>query len=424
MTLRLTVGQMLLKLISHYRDDSAKLAKYQRLYLTGAIDPDSIIEICSAILDEKLLKNYELTINEDDISEDPIRRYFETHLAYHTLKSNLDKISIADLQTFLMQIRENILSQGISIPEKAVKTINLVLEGRAEDPSFKRRGNRQYNAFFEQFIKRENLPGFTNEELNKAYYLFATLYFIQVCGWAEIPSPISAYSSNPLFTDKGKKTFSAEEAESIKKTRSQNYGLLKGHMPIFDANDIALASSPFKHWKASDFSKFNDESPTTQLIFQTLVHPYSNGISGVSLLIMKVFANMHANAIQNKFTQNAEGLNIFLKLAYSILLYNSGGHSLFEYIRVLSIPEVTENMLFVKDINFLSLFYNDNQEALQTAVSNTLQYMQRREQKQSIHHELSIFHQRSQKRRAFSKSPNNVGDIEEIEFKLEVDRRC
>lgn len=61
---KITPGQGLLLLIEYYQEDSLKLNQLKKLYLSGAKDGDRCIALCSALLDEPLLKSYELVIDE------------------------------------------------------------------------------------------------------------------------------------------------------------------------------------------------------------------------------------------------------------------------------------------------------------------------------------------------------------------------
>ena len=94
---KITPGQGLLLLLEYYQDDSKKLIQLKKLYLSGAKDVERCIELCDAMLDEPLLEIYDIAIDEKSIDSDPSRRYFETHLAYQTLKHQLGNVDIHDI---------------------------------------------------------------------------------------------------------------------------------------------------------------------------------------------------------------------------------------------------------------------------------------------------------------------------------------
>lgn len=410
----LTPGQALLKLIKHYgKLSNIKSATYQRLFLTGAIDDDRQIELCNALLDEEILSNQEITLNEHAISGDPVRRYFETHLTYFTLRDNLHKISSVNLKDLYVKIMAT-LTESQKISEHAVNTVNLVIQGNCSRPSFLRGINSEFNDFFRNIQDNNIFQEFSNSERLNAYWLMATIYISLVTCWFEVPSKITAYTTNSLFTDKGKLPKSHDEKRANSKARNQNYGLLKGYMPVMGLDDIAFAKKPYKNFKASDYNTLNDESPSAQFIMQKLTHPFSNGISGVCLMIIKALVKLDDNNIPNNITQTHASFKLYIQMAISCLTFVSGGHSLFEYVTVLSVPEVAAAMQFVPEydsINLESLFFDDNQPAFTQAIDNSLSYMQMLEQKQTLHAELKHKHQCFFLRSEINKSPDYVGDI-------------
>ena len=413
----ITPGQALLKLIEYYKLNPIKSQSFQRLFLTGGIDAERQIRLCDAMLDEKIMQGLDLTINEHDISKDPVRRYFETHLTYYTLRNNLNKLSTDDLQDLYMKVR-GLLSESQPIPEHAQETINSVIRGTCGVPSFLRSINWEFNDFFRNIAEDKIFQEFSSEETAKAYWLMATIYICLVTVWFQVPNKITAYETNSLFTDKGKIKVSRDERRSNSRCRSQNYGLLKGHMPVMGINDIAFAKTPFRHWKPSDYNTFNDDSPSAQFIFEKLTHPFSNGVSGVCLMVIKTLSKLNDNGVKSNITSSTEKFKLFMQMAISCRGFVGGGHSLFEYTAVLSIPEIAEAMQFVPEydsISLESLFYDDNQAAFTQAIDNTLEYMHMLEHRETLHAELShkqrFFFSRSKN----SSSPSYVGDIKALE---------
>lgn len=412
MTKFITPGQALLKLIEYYKHDSEKSDAYQRLFLTGAIDAERQVNLCNALLDEEILRDQEITINEHDISEDPIRRYFETHLAYFTLRDHLNKLSVTELEGQYLKVR-NLLSETKPIPDNYADTINSVNRGTCRNPSFLKAINWEFNEFFRGILTNKILQEFSNEEKTKAYWLMSSIYISLVTVWFKVPSKITAYESNSFFTDKGKMQISRDERRSNSRARNQNFGLLKGHMPVMGVDDIAFAKWPFRHWKASDFNTFNDDSPSAQFIFEKLTHPFSNGISGVVLMIIKALVKLNDNGVKNKITASTEKFKLFMQMAISCSTFTTGGHSLFEYTAVLSVPEVANAMQFVPDydsINLESLLYDGNRPAFAKAIDNTLQYMHMLENRQTLHTELKKHHELFFSRKKTNLSPKCIWD--------------
>jgi len=93
------------------------------------------------------------------------------------------------------------------------------------------------------------------------------------------------------------------------------------------------------------------------------------------LIAMRVMALCQQNnCLQFK---TAEQLADYIKCFVSLFLYNSGGHSLYEFLSVLQLKEVQSTFDFMEDFNTLdqrNLFYESNQEAFDRALVDTIQY--------------------------------------------------
>lgn len=114
-------GQALLLLIDHYKDNSPKCQELKRLYLSGAINKADGKKI-NKWLQDKALSAYEVSKDKHTINNDPTRRYFETHLAYETLKESAKTLDRKELQRHFDQIHT-------MIPAKERAKITHVLHG-------------------------------------------------------------------------------------------------------------------------------------------------------------------------------------------------------------------------------------------------------------------------------------------------------
>ena len=76
------------------------------------------------------------------------------------------------------------------------------------------------------------------------------------------------------------------------------------------------------------------------------------------------------------FCKNSE-LKVYLQCFISLLLYQSGGHTLHELLYPLTLPEIKENFLFINEfnkINMQSLFQTANEQAFDKALNDTILY--------------------------------------------------
>lgn len=381
---KITPGQGLLLLIEYYQDDSQKLNQLKKLYLSGAKDGDRCIAICDALLDEPLLKHYDLAIDEKSIDADPSRRYFETHLAYQTLKHHLSHIAIQDIYNLYLAISSLVDLQNVT--HEDLNTINLVLRGEYVRPSFKRRENYEYGFYLKRLKNGSVYPEFSASKREKIKWIERVVYMGLVNGWKYTNMPLDIYYTARFgSSERGR----VDLIDDQRTTRNQSFGLLKGHMPL-SADDIAVSSSTFAHIKPADYATFDQDSEVVQACFQQLVHPFSNSISGCFLLQLRVLARLH-NDEQTVVTESLDAFTQWLRLSISSSLYYSGGHSLYEFAAVLALPEVQTFFQYMpgfSELDLDTLFYHGNELAFDEALAATLKYNGRLLKKQALHREL------------------------------------
>ena len=383
---KITPGQGLLLLIKYYQDDAAKLNQLKTLYLSGAKDGERCIALCDAMLDEPLLDNYDLVIDETSIDSDPSRRYFETHLAYQTLKHQIEYIDIHHIYG-LYVYSSGLVTKNISPVNLAM--INQVLSGECDRPFFKKYENHQYNNYIKRLKEGSVFSEFPAKKREKIKWLVRVMYMALVNGWGATDLPLNIYHTERFSSNARGKIMRGEEKRS---TRNQSFGLLKGHMPIA-VDDIAVSKITFEHIKSTDYATFNPDSAAVQACFQQLVHPFSNSISGCFLINLRVLAHLHNNYRSNMFTESLEEFTQLIRLMISSALYYSGGHTLYEYATVLSISEVREFFHYIPGFSQLDLdniFYHGNEAAFDEALAATVTYNSRLLKIKSVHCELDI----------------------------------
>ena len=393
------------RFIAYYQKVSHKLNQLKKLYLSGAKDGDRCIALCDALLDEPLLENYDLVIDEQSIDTDPSRRYFETHLAYQTLKYQLSSVDINDIHKLCMSIIALVDPQ--KVPYEELITIKQVYAGELTRPSFKKRENYQYSFYIKRLKEGTVFSAFSAQEREKIKWVERLVYMGLVNGWQFTDLPLDIYYTARFGNKERGRVHRVDEQRT---TRNQNFGLLKGYMPL-STDDIAFSDTAFSHMKSADYSTFDPDSEVVQACFQQLVHPFSNSISGCFLMQLRVLARLH-NDESSIFTENIEAFSQLLRLTISSSLYYSGGHSLHEYAAVLALPDVHDFFKYMPKFSELDLeyiFYHDNEAAFDEALQATLQYNARLIQKSVLHRELCTS-------RAVlfgnSKSPTGVADLD------------
>lgn len=394
-----TPGQGLLLLIKHYQDDPIKLKVLKTLYINGANHAQRCIELCSALLDEPLMQDYEIALDEVSINTDPSRRYFETHLAYQSLKHQLKYISHAELQGLYFASWELLHA---NIPNDKLQTIISVLNGKLTKPVFKKRENYQFHFYIKRIIEGTIFTEFSDSDRQKVLTIERILYLALVNGWCATEMPLDIYHSEQFSTRARGRIM--RDMEEVRKMRNQHFGLLKGYMPLALA-DIARADVSYEHIKSGDYATFDDDSPVVQACFQQLVHPFSNSISGSFLVFLRMMGLLHQREQSLDFTRTCEKFMMLLRMCMSSSLFYSGGHSLYEYVAILHAPEVQEFFEFLPGFAALDLgqlFFEKNEVAFDEALQATLEYQDRLFIKDSLHEELFGFFKAKDKEKQVS----------------------
>ncbi len=386
--MQLTPAQALLLLINHYDNDAPKQSELKKYYLSGAQlhDAQQYSSFCSYLLDDPLLAPYQLLLDENSINNDPTRRYFETHLAYETIKQQISQVKYDDVID-LAKLITALIDPDIS--EHKLKTIQQVLFGECYKPSFKQTVNLEMSSLMARIKEASIFEELSVENREKIQCLVSVVYLSIVNTWRKTELPIDIYLTHPYYVNKGKILCGREQQT----TRTKSFGLLKSHMPLSE-DDKAVSRKIYTHWKASDYAKFDPCAPVVQSCFQHFVHPFSNSISGVFLAQLRVLARLKRDGTQHAFMQPTAFIRL-IQLTLSIFLYYSGGHSLYEYCCVLSLPEVRDEFRWMPefdDLNLLSIFYTHNIEAFDTALAATQNYHSMLLNKKWLHQNLYDFH--------------------------------
>jgi len=384
----ITPGQGLLLLIEHYHGDLKKVEQLKKLYLVGANNCERCIEFCDLLLNEPLLSNYEIDIDEESIDSDPSRRYFETHLAYQTLLHQLDLIEIDEL-IILGKLSSALISRHIS--KEKLDTILSVLDGTCEKPFFKKFENIEFNCYIKKLKEGFIFPDLSPLQREKILILERISYTAMVNGWRHTIMPIDIYNEE-RFGNKARGKIHRNVGDLLT-IRNQNFGLVKGHMPL-PADDVVRASKLFEHIKPCDYSTFDTDSPVVQACFQQLVHPFSNSISGFFLVQLRVLARLHCDGEKCDFIESLEKFIFLIRLILSCSLFYGGGHSLYEYVAVLNIPEVQEFFQYMPGFNDLDLekiFYQNNETGFNAAFESTMNYNSHLFKRKTVNNELLRF---------------------------------
>ncbi|MFY7697301.1 MAG: hypothetical protein ACOVQX_00485 [Legionella sp.] len=367
-------GQGLLLLIDHYKNNPAQAEQLRKLYLLGPEnnhDKDTI----DAWLQDPILSPYRVSLEKKTINEDPTRRYFETHLAYQSLINGLDKVNADHLQTHMNNLYDMLPANYYLYHEHGVTVENIkeqvehVLRGefrpQNEDPLY-----QEYSHYINRIQTGElftELSALDKEKIT----LLVKISFLGVINGRYTKMPLNIYGTG-LYSEENKGKVMLSNQSS---TRSQHLGLIKSYMPL-PANDIAHSDKETPYLKPSDQATFIEYRQWVELNFAKMVHPFSNSISGTVLCQLRACAKLR-NDNQGIFSNSGEEMGQFFQLLISAILYNSGGHSLHEFIAPFFLNQVRDEFSTTQnfdDINLESLYYTGNSPSFEIALANTIQY--------------------------------------------------
>ncbi|VVC75791.1 hypothetical protein AQUSIP_10880 [Aquicella siphonis] len=384
----LSFGQAVLLLFDIHKDDKVLSAKLKKLYLQGVQSAADTMEIHTLFSQCGLSEQYEISCEPRIINEDVSRRYFETHLAFETLKHSLDDLPLSELQSYFASLYHSL------IPEKRDK-FDAYLAGSISPSEDKFAA--EYVDAIAKINTNETYGLLSREQKDKAILLMK-------CCWLGIlhgslrQLPLNIYGTG-FFAEINRGRVPKDDSGKLSSSfcagkmpfSSRHFGLMKQYMPV-PGNDIIYTQNGFTFIKPSDQNNFNPEAEWPKLNFAALVHPFSCSISGTLLCQFQFMKHLHDKS-ELQFS-SPDKFIVLLKCLTSALLFNSGGHVYNEFFAVLQLPEVKKAFEFMDgfaQINMLSVLYNGNEKAFDAALTDTIEYTKVILAKQAFHHKLTNF---------------------------------
>ncbi|HBD7102423.1 TPA: hypothetical protein ACT96X_001646 [Legionella pneumophila] len=409
-------SQALLILIDHYEGQRAKLAasrdadpekvkavvekvaELKKLYLLGVrigqgeansrkfdVDQGDLKKM-EQYLADPCLSSYDVSKDKKIITSDPTRRYFETHLAYETVKNQIDGISKELLQTHVTRLTEALAPQ-----ERDAAACEEVFSNRYHGNS---KLHKEYANYIAK-IKSKELYSELNDEQREKIILLVKSSLLGVANAQARGEalPINIYNTAPIYGNwKGKEIVQDQET-----TANAHMGLMKNYMPI-GQGDIATSTNPAPPVKPSDQATYKDDGEYAKWVemnFAGLVHPFSNAISGTMLCQLRNLAEQKNGDRSNAsgITDSASQIEKYTRVFIAAMLYGSGGHTLNEYSFPFQLEEVCAEFAGVDgftDINLETLFFDNNDVAFNKALNETIAYNAHFLQRQRINQDIQF----------------------------------
>lgn len=376
--MQISVGQALLILLEKYRDDPAKYSELRHLYLSGAKSQHSK-EAIESYLTSPFLTMYSISKAPEIINQDSSRRYFETCLAFETLKHQLNNFSQSELDQHLEAVKK-------TAPAKWGELYNDILAGyvtKSEDNT-----RLEYADYLLKLKKGEIFSEFSEvQRIQIATLVSAAFVGMIIASQGSHLLPLDIYGSG-IFTQRGK------EEKIDPPLNSSALGILQNTDPV-PLNDPARMLKTQQFLKPSDQSVYDLDALWVKDNFARLVHPFSNSISGTMLCQLRVLAKIRKESIiDDAIFSTKEKLASFFSLYISSLLFNAGGHTLHEFTAPISLEAVQTSFNDIPGFNSLDLdelfLNNNNGVAFDSALDKAIRYNNHIIQKSALKQEIRL----------------------------------
>lgn len=273
--MKITVGQALLILLAKYRNNAEKYNELKHLYLAGAKNETTRLAI-DTYLQDPALAEFQISKAPEDITHDSSRRYFETHLAYETLSSKLEKLTPAEINQHLDAVKGTAYSSYADLYEE-------VLQGEYSPSDTT---EREYADYLTKLQKKEIFAEFTEEQRQKISAIVSAAFVAMIVA-SQGPHllPLDIYGEG-IYLERGKAT-----KENQSKTTTSALGLLQSSDPV-PLDDPARMTQIQEFLKPSEQSTYDPNAQWVKDNFSRLVHPFSNSISGTMLCQIRALAKI------------------------------------------------------------------------------------------------------------------------------------
>ena len=355
-------GQGLLLLMDYYESNRPRYNQLVKYYLLG---PSDLVEYNRIIneLYHPILNDYTIDFSPHTITDDPTRRYFETHLAYWTLINGLDEFDSRELVMHNRTLEDLIEDSDLSLDW------------------IKSNVPEEYSLFFQGLADHSFIPDLTMNQRDKLSELVQSVILgLAVASSYDEILPINIYSLDFFEEEQRGREYridkSGDHTKYIYRILTQNWGLLKSLTPL-GRDDIALSEKKINYLKPSDMSIFKEDAAWVHYNFNRLVHPFSNSISGTMLVQLRVLAGIKQHGLKDPLLLKIDSLSSYFKLMTSAMILHSGGHSYFEFLTPIMLDPVRKEFRDLpgfKLLNMESMLYTGNEPAVENAILESRAY--------------------------------------------------
>lgn len=399
--MKITVFQALTLLAQKYRQNTRLLSMITSVYLSG-ITSEKKHKLLSFLLKDELLDNYDIRVSRQHINNDPVRRYFESHLAHKTLAASLDQLDLVLLTYYYDAICNEIKTYDLwekyqtllQPPAKGDTCFNIRMEN-TEGIRILKKSSSYESLSPTQIEDKEESTAILNRRKEKMLQLANISYASWFLSCKRGPRlPLDIYHETKGHYSDVERGRTGRFGQTV---RSQTLGIMRSYMPL-PKDDALLSNEPARYIRPADQATYISGAKQTERAFLSLVTPFCNSISGTLLSQLKVMAE-----IMNKelfvYSQNENQLKLYFKSYIAYMILHSGGHSLDEYVRVFWLPEVQDTFSGEPGFSMLTLdglFRIENNLAFDAALDETIVYNQAILNRKHVAEELELCFSRKQ----------------------------
>lgn len=383
----ISVGESLLLLID--AANNAKLpqkviSKLKALYLNGIKTKDEQVLVTYVKQLYADRKQIQVSADFKVINQDPSRRYFESHLAYHVAKNTPESLDITQLRAFTDNLKEH-LFLTLKSKRKSNEQIKLILEGKIHPKQNKY--EQEYAELINQ-LQNYKYHGFSKAACDNLCEIAKSTIIATLITQYDDGLPANIYADSVFnFGVEGRGRNVKKDQKNV---RTEVKGLMLSTSPL-PSDDLVKTNTPSPFERSADQASFMEDSEWCQHLFGRQTHIYSNGISSTTLAQMR---NILTQTRLEKSSPIAF-LQAYMTSFATLMVFNSGGHSFFEIFEVFKLPVMQEIMqaagceqLVQQDKLMQQWLLKDQKEPFNLALSETIIYTKQLLNRRLMHAEL------------------------------------
>ncbi len=379
-----TVFQALLLLAEKYQSDPLNRGKYETiksLCLSGVRSSEDE-RVLEELLTDRALSQYRISSRVRDVNQDPVRRYFESQLCHKTLITSLDLLDMGLLKQYVNSAVDRLPLVYQAGVLQAISAQDVCSMDKYSEGMFVLTRSDSYQAFKPNVASGRSSPEETLDIRKEKMHLLASSMYLarknlEIWGSRGTLAALHSQEKGPYDPKIRQRKRKLEQNGHSQQVVSDRMGIMSSSMPL-PLNDELLAERTSDYTRSVDkFSCVNVGLKESLKLDQ--VSPFVGGISGTILIHFSMIAEL-LKAQHFVYQKDLEQRKLFLQSYIAYMLYQAGGHSLDEYMRVLKLPEVQERLRGLPDfLGFTldSLFRKGNEVAFEAALGRAMTYNQR-----------------------------------------------